>query len=96
MVNYRVHRHIVLQCRCYFFIYIFILCIIVFILPSIFIFITGTVYGGLDNPKLTFSGNVKLRAGINQISLLSVAVGLPVSYLLLTLSTFFGGLMTFN
>ncbi|MBA0604038.1 hypothetical protein Godav_016730 [Gossypium davidsonii] len=37
----------------------------------------GTVYGGLDNPKLTFSNNVKLRAGINRISLLSVAVGLP-------------------
>ncbi|KAA3477195.1 beta-galactosidase-like [Gossypium australe] len=25
----------------------------------------GTVYGGLENPKLTFSNNVKLRAGIN-------------------------------
>ncbi|OIT39414.1 PREDICTED: beta-galactosidase-like [Nicotiana attenuata] len=39
--------------------------------------LSGTVYGGLDNPKLTYSGNVKLRAGINKISLLSVAVGLP-------------------
>ncbi|TYI17267.1 hypothetical protein E1A91_A07G011600v1 [Gossypium mustelinum] len=39
--------------------------------------LSGTVYGGLDNPKLTFSNNVKLRAGINRISLLSVAVGLP-------------------
>ncbi|XP_061362772.1 beta-galactosidase-like [Gastrolobium bilobum] len=38
---------------------------------------SGTVYGGLDNPKLTFSGNVKLRVGNNKISLLSVAVGLP-------------------
>ncbi|XVE97989.1 hypothetical protein REPUB_Repub03eG0066600 [Reevesia pubescens] len=39
--------------------------------------LSGTAYGGLDNPKLTFSNNVKLRAGINKISLLSVAVGLP-------------------
>ncbi|KAF7147624.1 hypothetical protein RHSIM_Rhsim03G0232500 [Rhododendron simsii] len=39
--------------------------------------LSGTVYGGLENPKLTFSDNVKLRAGINKISLLSVAVGLP-------------------
>jgi hypothetical protein len=39
----------------------------------------GTVYGGLDNPKLTFSNSVNLKAGNNKISLLSVAVGLPVS-----------------
>ncbi|XVE54094.1 hypothetical protein DITRI_Ditri03aG0054000 [Diplodiscus trichospermus] len=39
--------------------------------------LSGTAYGGLENPKLTFSNNVKLRAGINKISLLSVAVGLP-------------------
>ncbi|XP_022754889.1 beta-galactosidase-like [Durio zibethinus] len=39
--------------------------------------LSGTVYGVLENPKLTFSNNVKLRAGINKISLLSVAVGLP-------------------
>ncbi|CAL5394093.1 unnamed protein product [Camellia sinensis] len=37
----------------------------------------GTVYGLLENPKLTYSSTVKLRAGINKISLLSVAVGLP-------------------
>nr|XP_010910613.2 beta-galactosidase [Elaeis guineensis] len=37
----------------------------------------GNVYGGLDNPKLTYSGNVKLWAGSNKISILSVAVGLP-------------------
>ncbi|GMI94881.1 beta-galactosidase 12 [Hibiscus trionum] len=37
----------------------------------------GTTYGGIDNPKLTFSQNVKLRAGINRISVLSAAVGLP-------------------
>ncbi|KAJ8527999.1 hypothetical protein K7X08_015450 [Anisodus acutangulus] len=39
--------------------------------------LSGTVYGTLDNPKLTYSGNVKLSAGINKISLLSVSVGLP-------------------
>lgn len=39
--------------------------------------LSGTVYGGLENPKLTFTGNVKLRAGVNKISLLSSAVGLP-------------------
>ncbi|CAL9057186.1 beta-galactosidase 2-like isoform X1 [Musa acuminata AAA Group] len=38
---------------------------------------TGTVYGSLDNPKLTYAGNVKLRAGSNTISILSVSVGLP-------------------
>ncbi|KAL3532612.1 hypothetical protein ACH5RR_006133 [Cinchona calisaya] len=37
---------------------------------------SGIVYGELDNPKITYSSNVKLRAGINKISLLSVAVGL--------------------
>ncbi|KAF3614454.1 hypothetical protein FXO38_30834 [Capsicum annuum] len=39
-----------------------------------------TVYGALDNPKLTYSGNVKLRASINKISLLSVSVSLPISF----------------
>ncbi|KAL0410509.1 UNVERIFIED_CONTAM: Beta-galactosidase [Sesamum latifolium] len=39
--------------------------------------LSGTVYGSLDNTKLTYGGNVDLRAGINKISLLSVAVGLP-------------------
>ncbi|KAM3301619.1 hypothetical protein P3S67_016121 [Capsicum chacoense] len=35
------------------------------------------LWRGLDDPMLTYSGNVKLRAGINQISMLSVAVGFP-------------------
>ncbi|CAK9144124.1 unnamed protein product [Ilex paraguariensis] len=39
--------------------------------------LSGTAYGSLRNPKLTYSDGVKLRAGINKISLLSVAVGLP-------------------
>ncbi|KOM39893.1 hypothetical protein LR48_Vigan04g009100 [Vigna angularis] len=39
--------------------------------------LSGTVYGGLGNPKLTFSDNVNLRVGNNKLSLLSVAVGLP-------------------
>lgn len=51
---------------------------------------TGTVYAGLENPKLTFSDNVKLRAGINKISLLSVSVGLPVSSLSFYLKLFLG------
>ncbi|OIW17176.1 hypothetical protein TanjilG_18131 [Lupinus angustifolius] len=39
--------------------------------------LSGTAYGSLGSPKLTFSESVNLRAGINKISLLSVAVGLP-------------------
>ncbi|XP_027363204.1 beta-galactosidase-like [Abrus precatorius] len=39
--------------------------------------LSGTVYGGLGNPKLTFSDGVKLTAGNNKLSLLSVTVGLP-------------------
>ncbi|KAK7265368.1 hypothetical protein RJT34_32987 [Clitoria ternatea] len=39
--------------------------------------LSGTVYGGLEFPKLTFSDSVKLRVGNNKISLLSIAVGLP-------------------
>ncbi|KAJ1420300.1 Glycoside hydrolase, family 35 [Sesbania bispinosa] len=39
--------------------------------------LSGTAYGSLDFPKLTFSESVKLRAGVNKISILSVAVGLP-------------------
>ncbi|XP_028774228.1 beta-galactosidase-like [Neltuma alba] len=39
--------------------------------------LSGTVYGSLKNPKLTFSDNVKLNVGNNKLSLLSVAVGLP-------------------
>ncbi|OVA16335.1 D-galactoside/L-rhamnose binding SUEL lectin domain [Macleaya cordata] len=39
--------------------------------------LAGNAYGNLDSPKLTFSDKVNLRAGMNQISLLSIAVGLP-------------------
>ncbi|KAL5229014.1 hypothetical protein ABZP36_017279 [Zizania latifolia] len=39
--------------------------------------LTGTVYGSVDNPKLTYTGSVKLWAGSNTISCLSIAVGLP-------------------
>ncbi|GMH03753.1 hypothetical protein Nepgr_005592 [Nepenthes gracilis] len=38
---------------------------------------SGNAYGSLEYPKLTFSQEVNLRAGINKISLLSIAVGLP-------------------
>lgn len=43
------------------------------------VLIIGTMYGGLENPKLTYSGKVNLGPGVNRISLLSVSVGLPVS-----------------
>ncbi|KAL8153284.1 hypothetical protein V2J09_011044 [Rumex salicifolius] len=39
--------------------------------------LSGTAYGSLEDPKLTFSQGVDLRAGINNIALLSIAVGLP-------------------
>uniref|UniRef100_A0A0A0LWT7 beta-galactosidase n=1 Tax=Cucumis sativus TaxID=3659 RepID=A0A0A0LWT7_CUCSA len=39
--------------------------------------LSGTTYGGSENYKLTFSKYVNLRAGINKLSILSVAVGLP-------------------
>ncbi|KAK9947950.1 hypothetical protein M0R45_003545 [Rubus argutus] len=39
--------------------------------------LSGTVYAGLAFPKLRFSDNVKLQAGINKLVLLSIAVGLP-------------------
>ncbi|MFS7991297.1 putative beta-galactosidase [Helianthus anomalus] len=38
--------------------------------------LAGTVWGSLKNTKITFSQNVKLRAGVNKISMLSVSVGL--------------------
>uniref|UniRef100_A0A0A8XQ87 Beta-galactosidase n=1 Tax=Arundo donax TaxID=35708 RepID=A0A0A8XQ87_ARUDO len=37
----------------------------------------GSVYGGYDNPKLTFNEHVKMWQGSNKISILSSAVGLP-------------------
>ncbi|KAL5572484.1 hypothetical protein UlMin_022081 [Ulmus minor] len=39
--------------------------------------LAGSVSGGLENPKLTFSDYVNLRPGINKLALLSIAVGLP-------------------
>lgn len=45
------------------------------------------IYGSQGNPKLTYTKPVRLHAGDNRISLLSVSVGLPVSlYILLLLS----------
>ena len=41
--------------------------------------LAGTVYGSVDDPILTYRGNVKLWPGSNTISCLSIAVGLPVS-----------------
>ncbi|KAK8970516.1 hypothetical protein KSP40_PGU008579 [Platanthera guangdongensis] len=37
----------------------------------------GNAYGGVGDPKLTYKGNLKMWAGSNKISILSVAVGLP-------------------
>ncbi|KDO65274.1 hypothetical protein CISIN_1g002867mg [Citrus sinensis] len=39
--------------------------------------LAGTAYGSLEFPKLTFTEGVNMRAGINKIALLSIAVGLP-------------------
>nr|GMC61510.1 beta-galactosidase-like [Ipomoea batatas] len=39
--------------------------------------LVGTAYGTLADPRLTFSKGVKLKAGVNKISLLSATVGLP-------------------
>lgn len=50
-----------------------------------FFFWAGTAYGSLEFPKLTFTEGVNMRAGINKIALLSIAVGLPV-YLSLSLA----------
>ncbi|CAA3010880.1 beta-galactosidase-like [Olea europaea subsp. europaea] len=35
--------------------------------------LSGTTYGSLENPKLTFSQGVNLRVGVNKISLLSIS-----------------------
>ena len=42
--------------------------------------VAGSVYGGYNNPKLTYDGHVKMWQGSNKISILSSAVGLPVSF----------------
>ncbi|XP_058227609.1 beta-galactosidase [Rhododendron vialii] len=39
--------------------------------------LSGTAYGSLEDPRLTFSNGVNLRAGVNRIALLSISVGLP-------------------
>ncbi|EPS62826.1 beta-galactosidase, partial [Genlisea aurea] len=39
--------------------------------------LVGTAYGRLEEPRLTFSKSVNLKSGVNQIELLSIAVGLP-------------------
>lgn len=44
---------------------------------------TGSAFGTSEDRSCTFNGPVNLRAGTNKIALLSVAVGLPVSNLLL-------------
>ncbi|KAJ7978317.1 Beta-galactosidase [Quillaja saponaria] len=39
--------------------------------------LSGSAFGTRKNPRFTFSGNVNLQAGINILSILSIAVGLP-------------------
>lgn len=46
--------------------------------------ITGSAFGTREQRQFTFTGPVNLRAGINKIALLSIAVGLPVSALSMT------------
>ncbi|XP_077253122.1 beta-galactosidase 5-like [Tasmannia lanceolata] len=38
--------------------------------------LSGTAYGSRESRRFTFTGNVNMRAGINRIALLSIAVGL--------------------
>ncbi|KAF5743052.1 beta-galactosidase [Tripterygium wilfordii] len=38
--------------------------------------LVGTVYGSMEDPRITFSGKVNLKAGVNKVALLSVSVGL--------------------
>ncbi|PQM40159.1 beta-galactosidase isoform X1 [Prunus yedoensis var. nudiflora] len=39
--------------------------------------LSGTAYGSLEQRRLRFSDNVKLRSGVNKLALLSVSLGLP-------------------
>jgi hypothetical protein len=59
--------------------------IIVILLTHGFFFLTlpGNAYGSYETPKLTFSGRVALKPGVNKLALLSSTVGLPVSVLII-------------
>uniref|UniRef100_A0A0A0M1Y4 Beta-galactosidase n=1 Tax=Cucumis sativus TaxID=3659 RepID=A0A0A0M1Y4_CUCSA len=39
--------------------------------------LSGSVYGSLEDPRITFSKYVNLKQGVNKLSMLSVTVGLP-------------------
>ena len=41
----------------------------------------GSAYGTREDRRITYTGSANLRAGSNKLALLSVAVGLPVSFL---------------
>lgn len=45
----------------------------------------GSAYGTRTNTRFTFNGAVNLKAGKNSLSLLSIAMGLPVSSNLLVI-----------
>ncbi|KAL0553416.1 hypothetical protein IC582_007311 [Cucumis melo] len=38
---------------------------------------SGSAYGSREHPEFTYTGPINLRAGMNKIALLSIAVGLP-------------------
>lgn len=48
----------------------------------------GSAYGSREDRRITYHGDINLRAGSNKIALLSVAMGLPVSRSLMTLICF--------
>lgn len=43
--------------------------------------LSGSAFGSRENRRFTYTGKVNFRAGRNTIALLSVAVGLPVSFI---------------
>lgn len=56
---------------------------IIWLMSALPVTITGSAFGTRENREFTFTGPVNLRAGTNRIALLSIAVGLPVSSILL-------------
>lgn len=50
--------------------------------------IIGSAFGTREQRQFTFTGPVNLHAGTNRIALLSIAVGLPVSTMTLSVKSF--------
>lgn len=57
----------------------FVLWICYWIVRNLYANSSGSAFGNPENKNVKFTGNANLHAGINKISLLSVAVGLQVS-----------------